>query len=191
MRGVEYTFLYGTAGELGAVTNENLADQRFLDRMSFARPSKGGIVVPTFVGLYQQLHITEDERSTYRVLLQIQEVISSVLISQRSLKTDMLSPYLIHLGYDSTLYDVKTARLALNDSIGRIEVSQTTSMPRFTFKPIGDFNKIISIMAGEMAAGRDSTDVVKDNKLKMDELRRNLGRFGLTRDEYSLLHCYN
>ncbi len=161
--------------------------------------SKKIVVVPRFIGVYQQEELKSDslqekdeEEENKKVTERVRELLES--LSKMALESDGIEerfhPDLMHLGYDGKLYNERIVREIFGSGLERIAVSSIEELPDFGAKSNEDYEfyckiKELPYEADEMKRADTIRKIASES---YDVVTAQLREFGLTREEYAFLN---
>lgn len=161
-------------------------------------PSKS-IMIPHFIGVYQDLkvkadtfqeaeHIKDIERGVKNIEKQINEIIKAS--NEFMGRKERFTPSLMHICYDQNIYNKRLVRDIFGEGSERLGFSPYSAYPNFRDKNtalgiiyIEKLNKSFEELKGESMIPH----IIKIAEKAYDDMRGQLIKFGLTREESAFL----
>src|SRR3989344_7980263 len=102
--------------------------------------AKGKIIVPRFIGVYQDMTIPEDAEIDPDLVEYMSSSLRKCvdLLLSKSGKKDNLHGSLFHVSYNPNIWNQELVREAMGDNLGRIAYSTIDSIPDFNKKNLLD-----------------------------------------------------
>lgn len=200
-----FEYAYGSIEDLRKGDLEQIKPSSCIDRLDIS--NKGVIIIPRFIGVYQREEIKPDnqeereelkgKRELMRKIEGVMNLVSRLCLEEEG-KEESFHSDLIHIIYDSRVYNAKLVRELLGRSSGRIGVSSYNDMPDFNAKEITEMLDRLRKIADGIHYGI-KTILMQEDREEFAELLRNdaqdgysfldsqLRNYGLTRVEYAFL----
>ncbi len=161
-----------------------------------------GIIIPRFVGVYQDWRIkpdTREEENNKRIYEEIvrgleflREQLAKGTLENEGIK-ERVYPKLIHIGYDPRFYNEGLVREFFGRP-RRLEFSPYQDLPEFYHKDLVIIDIFIKELEDILREGNNGdgrvTRIEEIAKESYDGLKEQLRRFGLTREEFIFLHIF-
>jgi len=184
-----YTFSVGEPKDLRERNLEKLTSYDRLDELDRASIDQGSILLPRFIGVYQNesfvAHGEEESRFLEEGRIGIEFVREGLenanqrLLGYKLGEKDNIHPELIHILY-GPCWNTDLVRSCLDDGLGRIGVSDQNHSPDF-------YAKETNVVADMVSESPFFEGVEEDIDRYVQELTNQLRDYGLTRTEFSLL----
>jgi hypothetical protein len=166
------------------------------------------IIIPRFVGIYQDWKVKADTREERENKEEIEgrikeleflvERLAKLALEKRG-ERERFNAKLIHVGYEPEIYDEKLTRQLLGQGSKRLGVSAYRDLPDFAHKDTVLAEMFIEHLA-ELRMNTDFAETDDEEKVSQvakiagesyETLQEQLQKFGLTREEFAFLHALN
>ncbi len=198
-----YKYAYGGIEDIRKGNFDSMQNASSLRKLKLDSLERG-IVIPRFVGVYQDWRAkpdTGEERDFRREYEEDLKGIESKLDYLIKIALEMrgeqerFNPKRIHIGYDPAIYrDRKLVRELLGGGSERLGISSYENLPDFAGKETV-LDQIYMEQLGDVPLDLDKEEgvsrIVKIASEGYSGLQQQLERFGLTRDEFAFLHMFN
>jgi len=188
------TYRYGVGGLEEIKTQaESLSLMETLDEVEqkFQRAENSAIIIPRVVGVYQLFDVG-DEKHEDKYSEEFREFVREVCnqtgnIAQHIIEERGISPWLIHVGYDTRSMSASILRKYFDNK--RLVYSPWMEMPNFKEKDILSINEIVrEFMEGGEKTGEKLESLTKKIVEHLEKLK---DIYGLTSIEMGLLNTSN
>lgn len=192
----EYGYLFGTTGAVTSVDLDNLTQSDTLEGLDM-RVQDGIIAVPKIVGVLQVVEpvfTTEVEKlhrerieSNFRRGYKSNLHTATMQLRSRYGIQDEISPGLIHIGYDPSIFPKDLIRASIGDHFGRVALSPIGELPNFNQKNFSLAEEAYFLSEQNAVEGVKVEETAEKIRPMLTELKRQARIYGLTRKEFFLL----
>ncbi len=189
-----YKYAYGGMNDLLKGRFEKLKTANSLDKLTLIN-YRSSILVPQFIGVYQESELKPDtleERENIgaasmgkKMAENVVDRVAQARLSQKG-KADRSTPNLIHIGYNSEIYNGRLARELFGEGLERVKFSSYDRLPNFSAKDRVEILEYVKKMAEKIEI-EDEEGVEKLSREAYNFIDEQLRIFGLTRTEYAFL----
>jgi len=197
-----FNYAIGSPQELAEGDYKDLNSSVRLEEIKRHLVNRRRVIVPKFIGVYQSEEIiahgfdrvNEEEVRKINEAVSVMDRFNESLINMASRikgePRDNLQSGLIHVLYDSKIWNEEMTRMAINDNLGRIGYSSLVNLPIFYEK---NFDFISDEIVKRIDNLKEKTNLKGDRELTsmIGQVVEMKIKYGLTRTEFTLLRMAN